>query len=348
MEKVVKGNLTLIGCGGAGTNLSVHLHKELSNAGDGFANVDVRLIDTTDKTIQNHKEFGNRFVKIVSNRTAGNGLDGSSGERKNAETVKDIIENMKEYMDFAKFKNNKNDYYAIVSSAGGGSGGTISSVLASLMLAKGYNVLIITVGDSSNLLNLTNSFNMLSGLQNIAKKNNRALPVIYYSNSIDNKTTLTTEKEVNDKIAKTMAVVSTFISGDIIGLDNQDMINFFNPRLYKTFTVEAGIYNIGVASGKLTDKNTLLVRTILKNEEDNYDIDVDLQHNKVGVIPDGIADNFKDYPIYLLFRKEILQEQMGRLKDRLDELEHLQHSKYNSIDDLEGSISDEDDMGLVL
>lgn len=341
-----KGNLHIIGLGGTGVKIAVSISEKAKELDNGFSNFTTRLVDTTTKTIQGYPDYIDNFKHLTSNK-ANSTLDGAAGERKNKEILKDIIVGMKEYLDISNLPNNKNDYYMLVASGSGGSGGTMLTVLLQLMIERGYNVIVSIVGDSSNLLNLTNTINNIDGLQKTALKTKTAISVVYYNNTIDGQTTMSTEFMINERIYKMSVIISAFISGDLIGIDNQDMINFFRPSLYKTFNVSPGIYSLGITSKTLNDENTLLARTMISGPDEEYKVNTKLMHNKDGVISEEAKDNFERYPMFLLFRKNILNAEIKNLKKELSELEHLSKCDYESFESLDESESD-DEFGLIV
>ena len=342
-----KGNLHLIGLGGAGINASVYVYEKMKElAGDGFSNVDIRLADTTTKSIQTHPDFLDKFSKITSN-SATSELDGSGGERKSKEILKDIVIGMKEYLDFLNLSNNKNDYYVLFASASGGSGGSMLSVLLNLMLERNFSVMVAPIGDSSNFLYLNNTINVVSGLQNIALKSKNAVPVMYYDNTVDGQTTKATETLVNEKLFKMISIISVYIGGSILDIDNEDMRMFLNPSNYKTFNVKPGLYSLGISTRILDDENTILARTIVsKDETDEFKVTNKILHNKVGVIPEHMKDVFETYALFLILRKNIINEEIKKLKVELVNLEDLETTDYEEFETIENS--EEDDFGLIV
>jgi len=343
------GKITLVGCGGAGINISIKAYEQLRNLGDGYSEVDIELIDTSDKTIQAYSEYKDKFTRIISSKLTGKTIDGAGGERKSLDLLKEVTGNIKNYLDKRNFENESNNYYVIIASASGGSGSMISPVLTSLLLARDYNVIVVNVGDSSNILNLNNTIATLTSFQSVAIKNKAALSMIYYNNTVDNNTTPANEEYVNGKIFSMLSIISLYCGGMITNLDHIDMNNFFRPSKYKTFNVEPGIYSLGISKGTLSDENTLLARTIVKDESSPFKVDVVLSHNKTGKIPSILENSFDEYPVYLLFRKDILHKEVVGLKELLKSMEDANRNKYNAFSELDNSLVDEDDdLGIIL
>lgn len=341
----MKGNLHLIGCGGAGTNIAIDVYNRLKNLEKNCSNVTLRLLDTTDKTIQAHADYKSVFTKIVSKRLTINKIDGTGSERKDPALVKDIQENIKSFMDTG-LPNNINDYYIIISSASGGSGSLINPLLTKTMLEMDYTVLNVMVGDSSNYLNLNNTINTMVGMNAIAKQAKACIPYIFYNNTVDNVTTVKSEKVNNDKIYKLLALISLYSSGSNKNLDHEDMRKFYNPNRYKTFNIQPGIYTLGVAEGKLTDEKTLLARTLITDKDEDVDIEVRLLHNKVGTVNKENETTLSVYPNYLLFRKGVINNIVKDFKDELKVLESLKKTKSDDFNSLDDAI--DDDSGLIL
>jgi len=244
-----------------------------------------------------------------------------------------------------KLPNNKNDYYIIVSSASGGSGSIMGVLLLKAMLEKDYNVIVVVVGDSSNLLSLNNTINAIASLQSIAKHSKKTVSIIYYNNTVNNLTSPSTEKDINNKISKMLTIISMFTSGTLQNIDHQDMNNFFRSDKYQTFRVAPGLYSIGVALSELDDSNTIMARTIIDKDTKDINIKVPLLHNKVGYITKEY-DEFNTYPMFLILRKGIINEEIKYLKDEYEKLEKLKNTKYDEFNALDDA--DEDESGLIL
>jgi len=342
MSEASKGKLHLIGLGGCGTNVVVELNEKLGKLGDGFASVGCKFIDTTDKTIQAHPEYKEKFFKVNSTSSSSNELDGTGGERKNRTNVAHMDKSVREFVDTG-LKNGKKDYYVIVASAGGGTGSTLSPLLLKAMLEKDFNVIVVSIGDGSNFLSLNNTINSLTSLQGVAVANKKCVSSIYYNNTFNGVTSPKTESGVNEKVFKMLSVISMFISGTIQNIDHQDMINFFRPDRYSSFRVAPGIYSLGVAMNELVDENTLLARTIISVDTEDITMSVVPLHNKVGTITLDY-DKFGTFPLFLLQRKGFLGAEVTYLKKELEKIEKMKNSKYDAFDALDSADVDEDGM----
>lgn len=345
----MRGKLILYGIGGGGINTLSAIHKELMNLGEGFAEVELRTLDTTTKTIDKHPELTDTFYKIDSQRVSTDALDGLAGERKNREAVLDIQNALKQYMDTKIGPNKKNEYHTLIFTGSGGSGSVTASILISLLRQKDYNTLPIVIGDEANLLYVTNTINTLVGLNNIAKKTGTALPIVYFNNSINGITNYKYENETNSNVEKFLSIFSMAVSGDVQDIDQQDMSNFLHPTRYKSFQVEPGLYTMGVKIKELNDYNTIIARTIVIPENKNYKIEVPLLHNKVGIANLNHIEIFGDkaFPCYLTFKKNEINTIVEKLQERHKNLEEIKQVKSSTLDKLSDAIED-DDLGLVM
>lgn len=343
------GKLTIIGLGGAGIKSGISAFEMIKSNEVVCSDVDIKLIDATTKTILGHSDYKDNFFRMVSKR-AGGSLDGTGAEKQDKAVIKDFTENIKEFLDISKFKNGKNDYYVILTSGSGGTGSTSSAILCSIMLSKGYNVMVVVIGDTSSYQSLKNTNTTFMSLQKIALKTKSALGVIYYNNTVNDNTTLSSELDVNTKISKMLTVISVFISGNVLNIDNQDMINFFKPTNYTSFTIQPGIYDISVFRGVLDDLNALIARTLLKDSKDEYLVKVKLRSKKHGIVNNDISQLIEAYPLHLVLRKNVLTKIVNELSDELKAIDDLNKSEYeafNGIDDVSVVDEDEEDLGLV-
>lgn len=96
---VERSILHLIGCGGAGSSIVNDIAPKLNELGNSFSDVTVRMLDTTEKTVQAFPEHRKNFTRITSSRLSVDEIDGMAGERKNPELAKDINEAVIKYVD---------------------------------------------------------------------------------------------------------------------------------------------------------------------------------------------------------------------------------------------------------
>ena len=343
----MRGNMYVYGLGGAGINVVNDLRDTLPNLGGKFANVNFNLLDTTNKTIDNYPDLKDKFYRIESSKLGDTSIDGMAGERKNVEVVNEIKKSVINYINQHEDRHGINNYHVLIFSGSGGSGNLIGTLLIKAMLEKDYNVIPVVIGDSSTLLNVTNTINTIAGLNNISKQLKAALPIVYFDNSADGISSPESEKMVNKNILKLLTILSIYTSGYVHDIDHQDMNNFLLPSRYKTFTVQPGLYNLTVKTKSLTEPNAIIARTLRGESDTNIDIRIPLLHNKIGIPLKEHVTGIEDLlPMFLVVEKNTINQYASSLKARLKELEKVKVIETEDIDSLD-DVLDTDD-GLVL
>ena len=347
----MQGHIYVYGVGGMGINCVSDIGDDLVNLNDSFSKFTLRTIDTTDRTINGYPELKDTFSIIKSTLASVDKIDGMSGERANKQIVGEIKKNVKLYMDEVVKTYNKHDYHFLIFSGSGGSGNVISTFLLDEMLKKDLTVVPIMVGDSSNLLYTNNTIKTLTTLYNKATMLDIALPIAYFDNNYNGNTTPSSEKVINDNIKKMLVIMGIFTSGKVLDLDHQDMNNFFIPSRYKTVSTEPGLYNLTVKAGALQDSNAFLARTIVLPGTKDLQVEVPLQHNKVGVVTEG--ENIlqhpsieKDkFPLFMVIENNVISDRNESLKKRYEELLSIKNVRSNKITGIDDS---EEDDGFVI
>jgi len=92
----LRSNIILHGVGGAGINIAKDVIDNYEF--ELLANLSVSCIDSTDKTVQSYPELVEEFFRIESSKRRDRGLDGSGGERKSPELLKQYAEAVKAYI----------------------------------------------------------------------------------------------------------------------------------------------------------------------------------------------------------------------------------------------------------
>lgn len=348
MENIGKrGNINLIACGGAGTNILAKVTTELSGMGEEFSSITNHVIDMTDKSIQSYPELLSSFTKVVSKRQSVGEYDGTGGECVDPKVVKDMNIHIREYLDDAKLSLDKGNYNVVLFSGAGGSGSKIGPLVVKALIEKDMTVIPVIVGDSSNLLNLEYTITTLNNIEATGRATNTAIATIYYNNTLNGSTTPSTELAINEKIVKMLKVLSLYTSGNVNNIDHQDMVNFFNARNYTKFNVQPGMYSIALGVGELKDKSTIITRTVITDSENNVAIKSPLLHNKTGVANDKVSGMFDKYPMYLRLRNGDLSNVVKGLKDNLNAMEELRTSTYDYNGEL-NSVTVDEESGMML
>ena len=341
-----KSNIIVHAVGGAGINVAATIYE---NYMDILANIEFLAIDSTDKTVQDYDFLQDTFFRIESEKRRGRGIDGSGGERKSPELLKQYAKAVKKYVDSFELNDPKVDEFNIVIFSGsGGTGSTVGPLLIQELVQTGHVVIPVMVGDNSSLLFCNNTLKTIETLENIAVRNRVALPFVYYNNTIDGKTNKSTESVVNEKVSTLMVLLGTLLSGTIRNIDNEDVRKFLQPTLFESIDVKPGIYELAIKRFELDVEDAILVRTLTADDvEDDVEINVPVLQAKTGYIIDkDIRELYEDLPINLYLRSESVYDIIDELNDTYDKLEESTKVRRRKLTSSRNS--SEDDTGLII
>jgi len=344
MEK--KANIILHGVGGAGINIANTIVEEYDFG--LLANLEVYVLDSTDKTVQAYEDLEETFYLIKSERRSNKGLDGSGGERKNPALVKEYAANVKKYLDEFDLVTPKVDnFHIVIHSGSGGTGSTAGALLIQELIQAGNVVLPIVIGDTSSLLFTNNTIKTVESLENIANKNKISMPIVYYTNTLNSVTNRTTEREINKKVVTLMFLIGSLLSGKIRNIDNEDIRKFLQPSLFSSIRVNNGIYELAVQVGELNVDDAFLVRTLTAEKNEDVSIVNPVLQAKTGyIIDEDVEAIFDDLPIHLFLRNDSIFQIFEYLEKTYEELENKTKQRRRTLKSSRNS--DEDDTGLVL
>lgn len=318
-----KTKLTVIGVGTAGISITASVAKYMKDkVSDPYSEMEYHVLDTTKNTIAGFPELDKNFTLLTNGKHNGR-WEGRGGERKDMDAYIALGEAVKIFLDDKGFVNNKQNFYNIVYTLSGATGSSAGEQLVSLMLEAGYNVTVTIVSDTTSLLKCKTANTALRNLHKAAIKQKTTLGVSYFSNKAEaGESAATTLDRINGFIHTTFETLSIFMSGNILHVDRQDVINFFNPSNYKTFKVPAGIYNINVRTGDLTEVQAMLSITATKRDSaQTYPMGA--LSSKSGYMPDGVSDDLLSIDtISLCMMEDYIYDVMNNLKEIENSLEN--------------------------
>lgn len=290
-------------CGGMGINVADKVIKQVSEYGEGFANIEFHYLDTSRANIEKIKPLG-EFFPILSSKLASDQINGSGGRRDLNAT--EITKAINQYIDQNKLtKKDNHRFHLVVSSASGGSGSVLSPVLINKLLENDQPVICLLVGDSSNGMLAINTKDSISSLDAIAKRNKKPLLVIYLNNHAFFKGNMKeAEQDVNNLIFNYLSSLALFLSSENEYLDNQDMINMVDQSKYTKIPLESGIYGLQFFSKeiKLPNGTTPVGGRTLTLENGVYDTGLELFHHKYGFVKDDQAKTMYEaqWPLHMI------------------------------------------------
>ena len=318
--------LTIFALGGAGINMANAMYDNLDNLTTGYANIEFIPIDTTTANIDIAcKPLQNNFVRLTTN------LDGRGGERKDIEASNILKEAISKFVIKQNLNDSKDNFYMVMFSGAGGTGSVAGIHLISELLTRNLSTGVIMVSANNDLLRLNNSYKTLAGINARAVSLGKALPIIYFSNTIDNITNKSTETIVNSYIESTLIVFASLISGNVQNIDMQDCINFIHPTNYKTFSVKPGAYELIIVTGDILDKDIMLTLTLSTKDADTFVTEVDLDSSKIGYLSDEMIDSdvYAEGIIHMAIMKNTMQREIKTLGQKLKSLEESRDSELD-------------------
>ena len=313
----MSNKIVMIGCGGAGSNMSNVISSGINKLGDGLCPVVDMYIDATSTTIENMNIDISKLHIVETMNLSGKSIDGSGGMR--ASNATDIIESVKKFMDKNKIHEHKlGDFYVVSFAASSGSGSVIGPMVIKNLLSKNIPVLAVVAGDSRNMLAATNTMDTLATLDKIAKSSDKPLSMLYLNNDDYEGDMTQAEQTVNDHFFNTVASLSLFLSGKNKDIDTQDMVNLldmsnFRPKL----KIPSGIYGVVSYGGPLHDNNIKpIVARTLTDGGSVGSVPSNMLHHKHGVInSDNAISIFKDsLPLHICSYPNIASNEIAVLQ----------------------------------
>lgn len=349
--QTVKNKIIVHCCGGAGINIGDKTLAGITELGDGFADVDIRYIDTSKSNIKTVTHNQEKFHLIKSNDHSGNLIEGSGGERATHSIA--IQNGVVEYLNESKIlKPVVNEYHLVVSSGSGGSGNLISAYIVDALLKKNIPAIALVVGDSTNALYAKNTAKTLATLHNIAKGNKRALTVMYVNNHnyVEEHGLAKAEELANKVLFNSVSTLALFLSGQNESIDAQDMANLINQTNYTSLDVKYGLYGLGTFSKTVSLPAEVIptVSRTLTVDGGSKDINISpTHHGKAGIIKSENAINvFEDQcPIHLVAYANLFVSE-NKVLNRIIE-EHDEIAKRIEVEEITTVGTVDEDTGFV-
>ena len=328
MERTAK-KLHIYCLGGAGSNLGQQL-EEFSKSEPGFADSQITYVDTSLSNSNPSMTEANTYLL--------KDLDGSGKVRaENAEAISksalDIINRFK-----------PGDYNLLVSSSSGGSGSTLSPVLARHLLQKGLPVVVLLIGSAYTHIEAQNSLNTLKSFEGVSSVTGAPVVLYYVENKQDQPRTV-----VNKQIVHMVNDLKVLFSGQNRELDSKDLENWL--RYEKATSVPPKLVALSICEGSSALPeglgNVISVAAITATEEE-ADFGTYTEYRCTGIIPDQLKKSLENKgQLYFVISDGPVVQYYKRLKAVCDEMEDRRASRI-----MENRILDKDDSmtadGLVL
>lgn len=341
--------------GGAGISIADKTFKFLDESNSEFkAQLVYHCLDTSDANYKDTKHLKSitTLDKIVNMNLSQGHLDGSGGIRSHA--APSVVKGVQEYLDKNKYLTPKRgEIHVILSSASGGSGNVIASVLLNNLMSKEIPVFLVLIGDSSNAKSTENTRKTLLTVNDISTRYERIVSIRYLFNNYSEFSTLKEAQADNDAQISIMLDFLRIFNGDVKDLDYQDLVNLINPKA-SDFDLPRGVYSliskIGISDSENLDPllTPVINRTIIQDPVSYKPLD--LMHSKVGYIENPeLKDNTEEVHGNNNLTLSLV---VGGLQEEIDILEEVENRIKQSLEKTKEAIKIKnnikpDDNGII-
>lgn len=294
--------VVLLGCGGAGINLA----KRFINRGqEGFATLDVRLVDTSKSNLPKDVDPGKMYIF--------EDMDGN-GKLRSSENYTTINERTREILQHVQ---PSNDIVIVLHSASGGSGSVIGPLLVGEMLKKGTIVIVGLVGSTDSRIEAQNTVNTLKSYENIANKTERPIAVMYDENTHDK-----SRAQVDRDMESNIVLLSLFFSGSNKELDMSDLRNFLDYQRVTSFKPRLTGLTFSATDPKFERDHIPISAVSLTNNDLSASIHTPIEYQAVGFLPSDLETKMEiKLPLHMVTVGNYFGGVIDRLQRKLKEID---------------------------
>ncbi len=297
MSQTESKTLRLYGCGGLGTNIVREFER--LEAEPGYAKIQTSYLDTSDSNMRDGQLSGDVFR-----------LEGTDGGGKVRKTNFDAIAHEHKKMVQAI---QPADFNVVVYSASGSSGSTIGPYIhRHLLLDKNVPVVSIVVGTYQDILASRNTLDVLSSLENIARRGSKPV-VVFFTENKDS------EEDVNKRLISIIGSLSMLFSGQNGRLDTMDVKNWLDYTASTSVEPQLSLLSVYKDTAALVEeKDPISVISLFKEKPSQLPIETDYSSY-------GIHANEKSPDVHYVISvdrvKRVIDEINGKVakqQERLD------------------------------
>lgn len=267
-----KQKLTLIGCGGGGTNLVMSYMRRPNNL-VGQADTRGYIVDTS---FSNAAEVGNFGDREKMDLYIFDDVNGAGKERVAlAKVVPPRIPSIVAEMPIG-------DFNIVVFSLSGGSGSVIGPCIVRQLLDQNKPVVALVIGSSESAITATNT---LATLRTLAKQSTLAekpLIIRYFENNGPRANT-------DEEVLSTITSLSILFSGENTEMDYTDLKNFLNFSNVTSCAPEIATLEIFTDLETLAGETKYPIALATLSTVPSYD---ETENTKAGVLPDYYCNGF--------------------------------------------------------
>ena len=202
--------ITLYACGGTGINITDMLKSTESGTLEGYAELRIVYIDTSDSNC-NSKTTNFYQIKDIesSNKAVASGAGKKRGFK--VDSISDAIPDI-----VTQYP--PTDLNIVLHSTGGGSGSTIAPLLTDYLIENDSKVIVVAVESMIDKIEIDNTSLLYQGYRMIAEKHSQVIPIKIVENT---KSRIVANKEAAELIVNLLV----FFSGSNKWLDFQDSLH---------------------------------------------------------------------------------------------------------------------------
>lgn len=267
-----KQKLTLIGCGGGGTNLVMSYMRRPNNLA-GQADTRGYIIDTSFSNASEVAAFEDREKMDLYI------FDDVNGAGKNrvalAKIVPPRIPSIVAEMPIG-------DFNIVVFSLSGGSGSVIGPCVVRQLLDQNKPVLALVIGSSESAITATNTLATLRTLANQSKQAEKPLIIRYFENDGPRSNT-------DEEVISTITSLSILFSGENTELDYTDLKNFLNFSNVTSCSPEIATLEIFTDLEHMASDTKYPIAMATLSMVPSYD---ETENTKAGILPDYYCNGF--------------------------------------------------------
>ncbi len=209
MSVVPRGKITLLGCGGAGSNIVAHYADIAGKEIPGCAVIEPYYLDSS---YANIKEGMDQERTFILEEKEGSGKIRTENRVELSRAVAPILK-----------KFTPGDLTIVVSSGSGGTGSTLGPMLTSKLLDEGHKVIAILIGSDECERSSTNTLNTIKSYEGIAQKNGKSVMMYYEHVKPSDR-----RSAIDERVWFIIGCLSYLMSRRNAEMDLKDIENFIN------------------------------------------------------------------------------------------------------------------------
>lgn len=311
------GKIRVYGCGGAGINTVGVFAKTTPSV--GYAEIKTTFIDTSRSNLNDSNVDENTY--LLPN------VDGSG--KKRAENHVGIGEAIKDIL----VKHKPESFNVVVSSASGGSGSIINSLLVKELLERGHTTVVILVGSSESAITCNNTLKTIKTFDAISRSTGKPVVLSYEHNRPDVK-----RSAVDTHVRKVISSLAALCASDNRELDSCDLDTWVNyhtacpvePQLVELVIADSpkdvdNLSNIVSLASLLRDPDVEMPKVLPDYSTVGYTAcdDKDFKDKHFAILLDGMTDIYKNLTKLTAEYEELSASRDTRRKSYVDKDDDL-------------------------